>query len=113
MADSSQARQILQKYDADRNGYLDIHEWRLLVAELRQHQSSISDDVLRVFLAFDADRNGHIDARELAAMLAHLGLDADSDGVCDGAGGVCTDGVSLRRLRRRQRQRRRRRRRRV
>ena len=77
-ADTQQTLSILNKYDANRNGCLELDEFKLLVNELRHFQEQSNDEVLRIFLAFDRDRSGAIDKRELSAALNELKLKTDN-----------------------------------
>lgn len=77
-ATNAQARKLLARFDTDRNGRLELSEFRQLVAELRRFQESMSDEISHVFHRFDRDRSGSIDVAELRAALYAIGLPADT-----------------------------------
>lgn len=108
MADSAQTIALLNRYDADRNGTLDLDEFRTLVSQLRRFKQERGGDgftsstgggrpgnprvpsvhtvgsadfweeVTRTFRVHDADANNQIDVNECRAALDALGLAADA-----------------------------------
>ena len=94
-ATGSQARQVIGRYSASGRSSLGLADFEKLVRDLRAHQgggaplsprsprgSAAADPAVRAaFEAFDADGSGGIDATELRQALAHLGMQADAQGV--------------------------------
>ena len=90
---SEEATSILQKYDTDRSGLLEIDEFATLVHQLRKWQqsqqsqqpaghaqaSSVPADIRDAFVGFDRNRSGKLDYKELRDALRVLGLDVNSD----------------------------------
>lgn len=78
--DSSQASKVLEKYDVDGSGVLEVSEFCHLIDELRAYHTKLmaeNDDVACIFYAYDVDRSNSIEHHELPAALAALGLPAD------------------------------------
>lgn len=91
-ATSSQARQVIARYSSAGRSSLSLADFDKLVHDLRSHQGggaprsphggAVVDATVRAaFEAFDADGSGGIDAKELRQALAHLGMQADAQGV--------------------------------
>jgi len=82
VASSSEAVAVLQKYDTDRSGGVELAEFAQLVNDLIAFQGGGSKDipheVRKAFAHFDSDGNGRIDAFELRTALHHLGVEASS-----------------------------------
>lgn len=87
---SEEATRILQEYDTDRSGLLEIDEFASLVHQLRRwqqsqrsqqpaHASSVPADIRDAFVGFDRNRSGKLDYKELRDALRVLGLDVNSD----------------------------------
>ena len=82
--DTAQAAAVMQRYDDDASGRLELPEFRRLVQELRRFSgggsrpAALGDDVRSCFNRYDTDRSGDIDVSELKLALNELGLNADS-----------------------------------
>ena len=90
--DAAQARVVMQRYDADRSGTLELDEFRRLVQELKDFQarqraqqpgssgaSQPADDIEATFRRFDVDGSGDIDVAELAQAMSALGVQTNSE----------------------------------
>ena len=73
--DSSYAEQVLQKFDENQSGELELMQFARLVETL------VPMDVLETFELYDRDENGGLDRSELKRALRSLGIDARSDDV--------------------------------
>merc|ERR1711998_30308 len=84
-ADMEQTRAVMNKYDTDRSGTLELPEFRQLVKELKSFKGGAasparpSDDVAATFARADVDNSGGIDVGELHGALRELGLAADME----------------------------------
>ena len=63
--------QVLEDYDIDSSGRLELTEFNKLVMDVRALLAAES-----IFERFDANRDGKIDKQELRPALLELGLDA-------------------------------------
>ena len=93
---SEQATSLLQQYDTDRSGQMEIDEFARLVERLRQLGYELKDgdiatlrrriaeleralrvapDVRAAFERYDRDRNGSMDYKEVHSALQDIGLD--------------------------------------
>ena len=102
-ANTVEASQILERFDASRTGRLNLFEFDCLVKQLRAHQATlghgaprhectpasnattaasptnIPERVRAVFERYDKDRSSDIDTQELRAALNALGLNTTDD----------------------------------
>ena len=101
-ADTASAADVLSRFDADKNGKLEIGEFRALVKQLKGFQLTTSgsggavpqpaaagavelktDDILRVFQHYDRDGSGDIDVGELREALNALNMPVDTEGAVE------------------------------
>lgn len=76
-ATDPQARELLNRFDKDRSGRIELDEFRKIVDQLRRFKVSQFDEVARVFHRFDRNHTHTIDTSELRQALYALGLVAD------------------------------------
>ena len=74
---TTEAKQLLARFDRDKSSKIELDEFRALVDDLRRFKASAFDEVARTFHKFDHDRSHTIDTSELRAALYSLGLVAD------------------------------------
>ena len=55
--DDPQARALLNKFDKDRSGQIELDEFRQLAEDLRRFKAVQFDEVARVFHKYDRNRN--------------------------------------------------------
>eukprot|EP00966_Prymnesium_polylepis_P168906 3905031-Prymnesium_polylepis.1 len=70
--ESLYACKLLQKYDENQSGQLELEQFNALVAAL------VPQKIWRVFHEFDANGNGVLEVNELRAALISLGRDIES-----------------------------------
>lgn len=62
-------RDVFNKYDRNKDGLLNIHELKEIIAS-REYEHDIPDEVVDKILAMsDTDRNGHLDYQEFVRMI--------------------------------------------
>ena len=66
-------REIMEKADTDKNGYIDYSEF--LMAAMDKRKVLNQNNLERAFSAFDLDGNGSITAEEIRNILGHIGSD--------------------------------------
>ena len=83
--DDRESVRVLQRYDANRNGLLELSEFARLAAELKSLQArgargdQWSDTEVRAgFRRYDANNSGKLDYKELRVALRGLGVNADN-----------------------------------
>ena len=88
--DEREAVRVLQSYDEEGNGLMELDEFSRLVRQVQSGRSAGSGrrgssskwtdaDVRRAFQKYDANSSGRLDYKELRAALQDLGLRHDSD----------------------------------
>ena len=88
--DEREAVRVLQSYDEEGNGLMELDEFSRLVRQIQSGRSGGSGrrgssskwtdaDVRRAFQKYDANSSGRLDYKELRAALQDLGLRHDSD----------------------------------
>ena len=84
--DPSQAKDLLNKYDANRNGVLELEEFARLVEAMRRRgiemaareatkYSWVAADIRAAFERYDRNKSGKLDYSELRSALKECGLD--------------------------------------
>merc|ERR1712159_739734 len=68
-----QAQKVMDKYDSDRNGNIDLGEFRSLYTDMMTYRGGV-DDVEKAFKRYDTDGNRTLDIGELRDALEDLGI---------------------------------------